>query len=272
MNHLVQYLSRRTYGVVCAYHGAEIVGIIAGVVINDDDSLILHFPKVNPFLVGEKITIHLDNRTGIELFDIGLRVYRCSYKGIIAEELKDALRVVAEEYVVRYGDRSILEYNNPGYKYPLDSREPRKLSRMKLAEDILPDSREKENKLGVWITRGVERPHTTVMAFLSSIKDDIFVISHSDSYKSKLIHKDPGCMFAIDHRASYNFEKKYEWNYTIIRAMAEIIERDDPIYSRIQAMFVEKNPWEQVFFTDQKAELFHLEAIELMCPEKYGPK
>jgi hypothetical protein len=110
------------------------------------------------------------------------------------------------------------------------------------------------------------------MAFLSSKDDDIFVISHEGSFKSSLIHRDDRCMFAIDHRASYNFERRYEWNYTILKARAEIVEKDDPSFREIQSMFVEKNPWELPFFSDPKAELFHLEPLEIMCPEKYALK
>jgi hypothetical protein len=265
-------LPRQTYGVVCSYQGIEIVSIIAGVLILDDDSLILHFPKVNPFHVGEKLTIHLDNRTGIEEFTNELRVYRCSYKALVTEEKNDEIKVIPQEYLLRFSNKSEIIYVNSNYDYPFDNRKIIELEPSHLTVNVLPDPHEKENKLGVWITRAVDRPHTTVMAFLSSKNDDIFVISQKGTFKSSLIHKDDRCMFAIDHRASYHFEKRYEWNYTIIKAKARIVEKNDPMFFEIQTMFVEKNPWELLFFTDPQVEMFHLEPIEIMCPEKYYPK
>jgi hypothetical protein len=232
----------------------------------------LQFPKVDPFEIEDKVTIHLDNRTGVELFTIELNVYRCSYKGIISEKSPDGVKVLAEEFVLRFGNQDLLRYSNSSYGFPVDIRNEAKLQDTELNEDILPDAKENENKLGVWITRAVERPHTTVMAFLSSKNDDIFVISHEDTFKSSLIHKDKRCMFAIDHRASYLFERKYDWNYTIIKAEAEIIGKGNSFFDKIQALFVEKNPWEAPFFTDEKVELFHLKPIEVMYPEKYYDK
>jgi hypothetical protein len=271
LKHLIDYLPRQTYGVMCAYQENEIISVIAGVTICNDDSLLLQFPKVNPFHINQKITIHLDNRTGIEIYTHEFRVYRCSYKGIVVSEERDSqIKVIPEEFTLQYANNTVIEYRNPQYQYPNDLREKIKPEVSRITEDILPDLNEQENKLGIWITKAIDRPHTTVMAFLSSKNDDIFLISHKGAFKSSLIHKDSNCVFAIDHRASYHFEKKYEWNYTLIKADARIVERSDKRFMEIQTMFVDKNPWELMFFTDPQVEMFHLEPIEIICPEKYS--
>jgi hypothetical protein len=266
--HLADYLPRQTYGIMCGYQKNEIISVVAGVTISDDDSLWLQFPKVNPFHINQKITIHLDDRTGVEVYTHDFRVYRCSYKGIVSEESNNGIKVIPEEFTLRYSNNTVIGYRDTQYQYPLNVRENIKPGISRITGDILPNINEQENKLGVWITKAPDRPHTTVMAFLSSKNDDIFVISHNGTFKSSLIHKDSACMFAIDHRASYNFERKYEWNYTLVKAKAGIVERSDKAFVEIQAMFVEKNPWELLFFTDPRVEMFHLEPIEIMYPEK----
>jgi hypothetical protein len=270
MDRLFNYLPPRTYGIVSAYHGDEILALVAGVTIREDDSLLLSFPKANPFRKGELVTIHLDNRTGIETFTPDLRVYRCSYKGLVVDSRGEELVVAPEEFLLRYSNRAVIEYMRDGYRYPPDGREGRDLAAASLDPGLLPDPHEEANKLGVWITRGIDRPHTTVMAFLSSRKDDIFVISNRDSFKSSLAHKDGRCAFAIDHRAEYNFERKYEWNYTILTAEARLVPKESPDFGRIQALFVEKNPWEIAFFTGPWVELFHLEPLKILCPDTYA--
>jgi len=106
------------------------------------------------------------------------------------------------------------------------------------------------------------------MAFLSSDKDDIFIISHSGTLKSKNLSRDARCGFAIDHRANYHFEKAYDWNYTIVKGEATQIPRNSKTFDIVQHQFVLKNPWEYAFFSDPKVIMYHIRPIEIMCPEK----
>jgi len=77
-------------------------------------------------------------------------------------------------------------------------------------------------------------------------------------------------LFAIDHRANYHFEKAYDWNYAIIKGTASFVPRSHPHFNTIQEEFITKNPWEMAFFTDPKVLMYHIEPLELVCPEKYS--
>jgi len=267
---LARYLPPRTYAVVSAYEEDALVGIVAGAEIGDDDSVELDFPKLNPFRDGQALTIHLDNRTGVESFTPELLVYRASVKASATRCRDGSLRAVPVEYTVTYSSRAVDRFKAPGWDYPPDPRPAVALPETPLQRLALADERERDNKLGVWITRAAGRPHTTVMAFLSSVDDDIFLISHEDTFKSKCLARDGRCLFAIDHRASYRFEKAIDWNYTIIRGETFKVSRSNPLFEELQARFVEKNPWELGFFTDPKIALHHVRPLELMCPEKYA--
>ncbi|MBP7096158.1 MAG: hypothetical protein KBC36_08730 [Spirochaetia bacterium] len=267
---LARYLPPRTYAVVSAYEGDALVGVIAAAEIGSDDAVDLEFPKVNPFRDGQALTIHLDNRTGVESFTPELLVYRASVKASATRCREGSLRAVPVEYELRYSDRVVDSFKAPGWEYPRDARPPVAPRETPLKRLALADERERDNKLGVWITRAADRPHTTVMAFLSSVDDDIFLISHADTFKSKCLARDGRCLYAIDHRASYRFEKAIDWNYTIIRGETFTVPRSNPLFEELQARFVEKNPWELGFFTDPKVVLHHVRPLEVMCPEKYA--
>jgi hypothetical protein len=264
---LLDYLPWQTYAIVAGYINDEIVAVVAGALLNEDNSIHLIFPKGNPFRAGQKITLHLDNRTGSEAFSAELRVYRCSYKGAVAKAEKDAALVMPLEYDLRFSDKSAELFKAAGYEYPPDNRNKEIIEEAKPQEVFITNGKEENNKLGVWITKAVDQPHTTVMAFLSSSKDDIFVISHRDSFKSTLIHRDTDSCFAIDHRANYVFEKAYDWNYTIIKGTVREIPHGSDLFLDIQHLFVEKNPWEFVFFTAPNMELFCLSPEKILTPD-----
>jgi hypothetical protein len=264
---LLKYLPQQTYAIAAGYRNDKIIAVVAGALINEDNSIRLIFPKGNPFKTNQRITLHLDNRTGAEAFSVELRVYRCSYKGLMAEAEKDACLVTPLEYDLRFSNRSAEFFKAPAYEYPQDKRGEEIIEKAELTETPVTDDKEEKNKLGVWITKAEDQPHTTVMAFLSTSKDDIFVISHKDSFKSRLVHRDADCCFAIDHRANYVFEKAYDWNYTIISGRVREVPHGSPLFFDIQNMFVEKNPWEFVFFTAPDMELFCLSPEEILTPD-----
>jgi hypothetical protein len=264
---LLNYLPGQTYAIAAGYIDDAIIAAVAGALINEDNSIRLIFPKGNPFKAGQKITLHLDNRTGAEAFSAELRVYRCSYKALITSAEKGECRVTPLEYDLRFADKSAEFFKAPAYEYPEDKRSEAITEKAKLTEAIITDDREEKNKLGVWITKAADQPHTTVMAFLSTSKDDIFIISHRDSFKSRLIHRDADCCFAIDHRANYVFERAYDWNYTILSGKAREIPHGSELFVDIQHKFVEKNPWEFAFFTAPNMELFCLSPEKILTPD-----
>lgn len=265
MGTLRDFLPSRTYTIVSAYTGGRIAAQVGGCAIRRDDSLRIHFPKPHSFTLGSMVTVHLDNRTGVESFDAELRVYRSSYKGIVRSSRADYLEVEPQHYQLFYGNSVVAERSEGGYRFPEDTRPEIELPESELSAIDEANEHEKDNKLGVWITRAIERPHSTVMAFLSTAEDDIFVISHRDSFKSSLIHRNRDCLFAMDHRATFLFEKAVDWNFTVFAAEASLISRGKPLFSAVQARFVQKNPWEELFFTDPKAELFHLKPSGIVC-------
>jgi hypothetical protein len=264
MGELLKFLPRRIYGVVCAYRSGLMDVEIAGVEIAEDDSLELHFPKANPFFSGEAVAIHLDDRSGSELYSIELRVYRCSYKGVVTRVSGASMTVAPVDFSLVYSTRVVATYRAPGYAFPAEKRPIRELPISPLARLALPNERERENKLGVWITRAEERPHTTVMAFLSSESDDIFLITQANTFKYANILRDPDCCFAIDHRGSFQFDRAIDWNYTIFKARAFAIPPDHAIFAEVQARFVEKNPWEIAFFSDPEIKMFHLAPVKIL--------
>jgi hypothetical protein len=264
---LLNYLPQQTYAIAAGYIGDNIIAVVAGALINKDNSIRLIFPKGNPFKAGQRITLHLDNRTGAEAFSADLRVYRCSYKALTAEAEKDKCLATPLEYDLRFSNSSAEFFKAPAYEYPQDARGEKTIEKAELGGSLVINEKEGNNKLGVWITKAGDQPHTTVMAFLSTAKDDIFVISHKDSFKSRLIRRDANCCFAIDHRANYVFEKAYDWNYTIIRGKVREVSRGSNLFADIQNMFVEKNPWEFVFFTAPNMELFCLSPDEILTPD-----
>jgi hypothetical protein len=265
MTKLRDFLPERGYSVVSAYSEGRIIAQVAACEISGDSRLSLRFPKPHRFAVGDRVTVHLDNRTGVETLDINLRVYRASYRGLVSAVRGEFVEVELVHYQLFIGTHVIAEEKIEGYAFPSDARPGSMLPRSELSSVIFPDEREAENKLGVWITRSELWPHSTVMAFLSSEDDDIFLVSHRGSFKSSIIHRDRRCCFAIDHRSTFLFERAVDWNFTVLEAEAGLVDRDSPLFPAIQAQFVRKNPWEEPFFTDPAVELFHLKPLGILC-------
>jgi hypothetical protein len=262
-----EFIPNKSYAIVAGYCDDGMIAALGGVLYRDKMIEII-FPKVNPFEVGQKITFHLDNRTGLEEFDINLRVYRVSVKAKVVQKRDNAILAEPVEYELKYSNKTVDSYIQSDYSFPRDNRVPIKLAEATISPSITFDDKEKENKLGILITKAIDRPHTTVMAFLSSTKDDIFIISHVDSFKSRNIQRDENCIFAIDHRGVFVFEKAIDWNYTLIKGKLNTISKSNPMFSVIQSKFIEKNPWEYAFFTDEKVEMYQIEPREIMCPER----
>ena len=262
---LKDYLPRYTYCVASAYSGGRVVAQVAGCTFEEGGGLRLSFPKPHGFAPGERITVHLDDRTGVESLDASLRVYRGSYRGFVDRSFPEWITVKPAYCELYYGSRLVLRESWGGYAHPADERTEAPPPPSPLRDAFFADEREAENKLGVLISRAELWPHTTVMAFLSTREDDVFLISHRASFKSTLLRRDRRCCFAIDHRSTFLFEKAYDWNFTILEMEASLVVRENPLFERAQEEFVRKNPWELVFFTDPQAELFHLRPLGILC-------
>jgi nitroimidazol reductase NimA-like FMN-containing flavoprotein (pyridoxamine 5'-phosphate oxidase superfamily) len=258
MGELLKFLPRQTVGVCAGYKEGRIVAAVALVTLAGDDVLGLSFPKKNPFRAGEAVTVHLDDRVGAEIYTIELRVHRASYKGTVAAAGPREATVVPVAYELFYGSRVAARYSAPGYAHPAAPRPEVPFLPSPLAGATLADRGERENKLGVLVTRGPDRPHTTVMAFLNSDQDDIFLITMRETYKYHNLVRNPDCVFALDHRGSFSFEHQVDWNYTLYEAQARLVAPGRPEFQQIQGEFVDKNPWETAFFTNPSVVMVHL--------------
>lgn len=258
MGELRRLVGPRLVGVCAGFRGDRTIAAIAAVIPGDDEGLKLTFPKRNPFVAGEPITVHLDDRAGSEIYSVELRVHRVSYRGRVTAVRGNDAWVEPLDFEVVYGSRPAARFRRDGYLPPTDHRSTQPLADSPLAGTSLVDEGERSNKLGVLVTRSADRPHTTVMAFLNSTQDDVFLITMKDSYKYHNLERDPRCVFALDHRASFVFERQVDWNYTLFEARAYRIAPSRPLFRAIQAEFVAKNPWEEAFFSAPQAELIHL--------------
>lgn len=256
MGELERFLPRQTVGICAAYRGTSIVAAVALVTLGD--SLRLAFPKKNPFRVGDALTIHLDDRVGSELYTIELRVHRVSYKGTVASTQGNQAVVTLDDFELYYGSRVVASGRAPGYRHAPETRPLRPLATSPLTKTVFADENEAANKLGVLISRGAGRPHSTVMAFLNSTVDDIFLITMRETFKYQNLARDPDCVFALDHRGTFNFERQVDWNYTLYEARAHRIDPASESFVFIQDEFVRKNPWEAAFFQSPTVEMLHL--------------
>jgi hypothetical protein len=68
----------------------------------------------------------------------------------------------------------------------------------------------------------------------------------------------------MDHRSVYSFEKAYDWNYTIIKGNIYEVKKESKLFAEIQNMFIEKNPWEMVFFSHPEIEMFHIQPVKVL--------
>jgi len=265
---LADHLSRQTYAIAAGYVENRLEVAVVGVRLARRPFLELTFPKANPFSPGQLLTLHVDDRTGVEEFDPELRVHRSSVKArLVGAGLEASAEIL--EYELHHGSRVVEKYAHSSFSYADDKRPEAGLPASPLTGAPRFDDSEYQNKLGVLVTRGPAQPHTTVMAFLSSEYDDIFLITRPGTLKWKYLQRDRRVAFAIDHRANYLFEKAYEWNYTIFRGEAGVVPPGSEVFRAIQAAFIDKNPWEIVFFSAPDLVMYHIQPQEILCAEKY---
>jgi hypothetical protein len=80
---LSDFIRTNSFAIVAGYKQGEIIAALGSIAYRDR-LIEIFFPKMNPFETDQKITFHLDNRTGVEEFDSNLKVYRVSVKARVA--------------------------------------------------------------------------------------------------------------------------------------------------------------------------------------------
>ncbi|WP_322994731.1 hypothetical protein [Castellaniella sp.] len=255
---LKDYLGNQLLGVLAAYQQQGTVHHVGVVYPRSNNGLRVFIPKGHALTVGALVTLHLDNRTGVDELDAELRVYRTSYKGRVVATDEDWLTLQPIEYMLIHGLQVIEQYREPGYDFPQDTRAENDLPITPLQTLGPIQEREHPNKVGILTTMAISQPHTTVLAFLNTVADDIFLISVPNTFKARQLKRNPHCFFIIDERAKFSFEQAIHWNYTILEMQAYQVPETAPLYEQVRTAFVLKNPWEAGFFLMDGLEMLHL--------------
>ncbi|QXL84498.1 hypothetical protein [Comamonas sp. NLF-1-9] len=255
---LKDYLGEQFLGILASYQGRGIVHHIGVVYLRRNDQIRFFIPRGHALAMDSLVTLHLDNRTGVDELDAELRVYRASYKGRIVHIDENWITVDPLECQLVHGLKLIEDIRAPGYEYPEDTRAAQALPLATLSAMAPPEEKDHENKVGVLTTLTPEQPHTTVLAFLTSEDDDVFLIIEPGTFKLSVLARDPRCFFVIDERAKFTFDEAIHWNYTIMESVAHEIPKGTPLYEQVRTAFIIKNPWEAGFFMLDGLTMLHL--------------
>lgn len=257
MGLLSDHFSRHTYGILSTYRHDQIDAAVAAVSIEESDHLIVQFPGSHSFTKNQLVTVQLDDRMNVARFTAELPVHRTSYKGIIAEVDPGFVEVRPVQFQLFYSDRFVGQYQAPGYQCPEDHRIPVPLGPTQ-ASNPTWRSADADTNLGVLFTRAIDRPHSTVMAFLSTDRGDIFLVTNPRTFKAHNLFRDPRVVFAVDYRATYDLAKPIDWAYRILPMKAFQIPANVPLHAEVTTAFLTKNPWNSGFFAAPGAVLLHL--------------
>ncbi|MDH2433362.1 hypothetical protein QCD60_12350 [Pokkaliibacter sp. MBI-7] len=262
---LQDYLGTSLPGVVAAYldpSGGDAITepwiALCGVELHSDNSLTLVFSEPHALQVDQRLTVHLDDRTGVAEYDADLGVHRTSYKGLVEHVGKRRVIVTPIDYELWYSGRIVSRYRALGYEHPHDTRAEQPLPLTPLTAVPFPDVRETDNKIGVMITRAPSQPHTTVMAFLSCEDDHLFCVTYPHSFKAQLLRRDHHCQFVIDRRHRLQDLAAISTEAQLCSLLAHQVPHDHPLFAPLRDAFIAKSPWEESFFRHPQVELYHL--------------
>lgn len=255
---LRDYLPRQTYAVVGTYREGALLVAVAAAQIDDDDRIVLQTPNPHRFVEGDSVVVHLDNRLQVTRYTPELKVYRTSVKAMVVDATEFGLVVTAQQYQVFYSRNSVETFEAPDFSWPEDNRPLRALPVSDLT--TLPADWEAESgaHLGILITKGLIRPHSTVMAYLAAQSGDLFLITDPSSRKGQNLVRDPQGVFAADFRSQYDLSKPVDWAYRICSVRVTVVPRNRPVFERVRDRFLQKNPWEGAFWADPSSVLLHL--------------
>lgn len=268
---LRDYLNEQLLGILASYQPTGVVHHIGVVYPRRNNGLQIFIPRRHQLAVGSLVTVHLDNRTGVDELDAELRVYRTSYKGRVQATEDNWVVLEPLEYTLIHGVQVVDRFTAPGYAFPADPRIETPLPPSPLQSIPPIEPKDNDNKVGVLTTLAQGQPHTTVLAFLSTAEDDIFLISMADSFKAQQLRRNPRCFFTIDERAKFTFEQSIEWNYTIMEMQTHQVPSSHPLFEQVRRSFILKNPWEVGFFLSPVLEMFHLQRVGLVCSGQTRP-
>lgn len=268
---LKDHLGEHFLGILASYQPAGIVHHIGIVYPRSNNQLNVFVPKGHNLAVGSLVTLHLDNRTGVDELDAELRVYRTSYKGRVVSIDENWALLEPVEFMLIHGVKVVESFQEPGYAFPTDPRAPAELPSSPLQSIPDIEAKDHSNKVGVLTSLAAGQPHTTVLAFLSTSTDDVFLISMPSTFKSSVLKREPRCFFTIDERAKFTFEQAIEWNYTILEMRAHQVLKSSPVYEQVRNAFILKNPWEAAFFMSTDIEMIHLQKAAVVCAGEARP-
>ncbi|WP_322998949.1 hypothetical protein [Castellaniella sp.] len=261
---LKDYLGEQLLGVLASYQHQGIVHHVGVVYPRANNELRVFIPKGHALAVGSLVTLHLDNRTGVDELDAELRVYRTSYKGRVLGIDESWVTLQPVEFMLVHGLRVVEQFREPGYDFPADDRTESDLPITPLRHLGPVQEKEHHNKVGILTTLAVDQPHTTVLAFLNTEADDVFLVSVPGTFKQHQLDRNPHCFFIIDERAKFTFEQAIDWNYTILEMQACQVPASLPLYEQVRTAFVLKNPWEADFFLMDGLEMIHLQCRSMV--------
>lgn len=269
---LRDYIGEQILGVLASYQEAGVVHHIGMVYPRSNDELRVFIPKGHALVANTLVTLHLDNRTGVDELDADLHVYRTSYKGRITGVDENWITLSPVEYILVHGTRVVETYRRPDYEFPPDVRLESPLPVSPLQRLGPVREKEHDNKVGILTTLAEGQPHTTVLAFLNTEADDVFLVSVPGTFKLRLLKRDPRCFFIIDERAKFIFERAIDWNYTILEMIAHQVPPDSPLYEEVRAAFILKNPFEASFFLMDGMEMLHLKCRDVVFSGEPRPR
>lgn len=249
-------------GVLACYQSGAIVHHMGMVYPKRNNQLRVFIPGGHKLGAGAVVTVHLDNRTGVDMLDADLKVYRCSYKGRITQVDEHWALIDPVEFMLVHGFKVVEQWREPGYEFPADERPARALipsPRQVLGPVEFADH---DNKAGVLTTLSKRQPHTTVLAFLSAVDKDVFIISQPDTFKLALLKREPRCYFTIDERASYVVGQAGGWRWRTLEMMAYQLPAGSAMYEQVREAFVQKIPFEAGFFSIPGLEVIHLQYLD----------
>lgn len=262
MGVLREFLPRQSYGVIGVYREGRLSAQVAAVSLDDADGLFLLFAGAHEFLAGDAVTVQLDSRIDVAHLSEQLPVYRTSYKGEVTSASADALEIRPLQFQVFYSDKLVGEYQAPGYTFPADNRPLVALEESPHECGLQLVAGDAETSLGVLFTRAVDRPHSTVMAFLSAGRGDVFLVTNTRTFKAHNLFRDPRAVFAVDYRETYDLAKPLTWAYRLLPMKAYRISEDRDLHGEVREAFLKKNPWNVNFFTASGAFLLHLAPVK----------